>query len=206
MEAAFDTLAYAERLKAAGIENAHANALTDALRVALGEGVATKADIRENRRELGADIAGLANRIDNIDENMATKLDLARVDRRIDGIDKRIDGIDKRIDGIEENMATKTDLALLDKRIDNIEENMATKTDFARLDKRIDNIEENMATKTDFARLDKRIDNIEENMSTKTDSARIETQVQRSINRAMFAMAGLIIALAAAIVTAIGLM
>ena len=43
-------------------------------------------------------------------------------------------------------------------------------------------------------------------MATKTDSARLETQLQRSINRAMFAMAGLMIALAAAIITAIGLM
>ena len=97
MEAAFDTLAWAERLKAAGIENAHANALTDALRVALGEGVATKPDIREVRRELGADITGLAN--------------------RIDGLDKRMDVIDKRMDVIEENMATKTELARVEMRL-----------------------------------------------------------------------------------------
>ena len=119
MEAAFDTLAYAERLKAAGIETSHANALTDALRVALGEGVATKADIREVRRELGADITGLAN---------------------------RIDGLDRRMDVIDENMATKTELA------------------------------------------------------------RVETRLHRSINRAVFATVGTIIALAAAIIAAIGLM
>ena len=45
MEATFDTLAYAERLKAAGIDHAHATAHAEALRAAFHEGVATKADI-----------------------------------------------------------------------------------------------------------------------------------------------------------------
>ena len=72
MEAAFDTLAYAERLKAAGIEPSQANAHADALRIAFSEGVATRADIRE----LKADIT-------RIDENMATKTELARVETRL---------------------------------------------------------------------------------------------------------------------------
>ena len=41
----FDTLACAERLKAAGIDGAHAIAHAEALRAAFREGVATKADI-----------------------------------------------------------------------------------------------------------------------------------------------------------------
>ena len=79
MEAAFGALADAERLKAAGMETSQANAHADALRIAFSEGVATKADIREVR----ADIAGLASRVDNIDENMATKTELARVETRL---------------------------------------------------------------------------------------------------------------------------
>ena len=110
MEAAFDTLAYAERLKAAGIDGAHANAHAEALRAALGEGVATRADVREIR----ADIARLGGRIDGLGG-------------RIDGLGGRIDGLGGRIDGIEEKMATKTDLA-------HVEEKMATKTDLVRLE------------------------------------------------------------------------
>ena len=52
METVFDTLAYAERLKAAGVSAAQANAHAEALRVALNQGVATKADIRELRMEI----------------------------------------------------------------------------------------------------------------------------------------------------------
>ena len=45
MEATFDTLAYARRLEAAGIDGAHAAAHAEALRAAFHEGVATKAGI-----------------------------------------------------------------------------------------------------------------------------------------------------------------
>ena len=45
METACDTLTYTRRLTQAGVEDKHAEALTDALRVAFSEGVATKADI-----------------------------------------------------------------------------------------------------------------------------------------------------------------
>ena len=45
METAYDTFAYTRRLTQAGVEDKHAEALTDALRVAFSEGVATKADI-----------------------------------------------------------------------------------------------------------------------------------------------------------------
>ena len=47
MEAAFDTMAYAERLEKGGINREHARLHAEALRVAFNEGVATKADLRE---------------------------------------------------------------------------------------------------------------------------------------------------------------
>ena len=64
--AAFDTLATAHALKEAGFEDAQATAIVDALRQAVTEGLATKADIAEVRGdmnelrvELKADIATL---------------------------------------------------------------------------------------------------------------------------------------------------
>ena len=45
MDTVFDTLAYTRRLTQAGVEARHAEALTDALRAAFSEGVATRADI-----------------------------------------------------------------------------------------------------------------------------------------------------------------
>ena len=47
METAFDTLAYAERLVRSGVDRKQATAHAEALRIALNEGVATKADIRD---------------------------------------------------------------------------------------------------------------------------------------------------------------
>ena len=91
MGTAFDTQAYAERLKAAGIENAHAHA--DALRAAVGEGVATKADVRKVR----ADIA-------RVEENMAKKLDRILHDKHMDFINNK--------------MATKADFELFGTRVE----------------------------------------------------------------------------------------
>ena len=59
METVFDTLAYTRRLTQAGVEDKHAEALTDALRAAFSEGVATKADI-----------ARLEARMDALEANM----------------------------------------------------------------------------------------------------------------------------------------
>ncbi len=45
--AAFDTLTYARRLKAAGVDEAQAEAHAEAVRDAITEGVATKADLKD---------------------------------------------------------------------------------------------------------------------------------------------------------------
>ena len=59
---AFDTLAYARKLKAAGVGEAQAEAHAEAVRDAVTEGVATKADIRD----LKADVRDLKTEITNI--------------------------------------------------------------------------------------------------------------------------------------------
>ena len=56
---AFDTLAYARRLKGAGVDEAQAEAHAEAVRDAITEGVATKADIADVR----TDIAHLESRL-----------------------------------------------------------------------------------------------------------------------------------------------
>ena len=67
MDSVFDILAYTRRLKAAGLEEALAEAHAEALRAAFSEGGATKAgerDTRSDARELGYDLAGLGTRVE----------------------------------------------------------------------------------------------------------------------------------------------
>ena len=52
----FDTLAYARRLKEAGVDEAQAEAHAEAVRDAITEGVATKADLVALRADLRADV------------------------------------------------------------------------------------------------------------------------------------------------------
>ncbi len=51
---AFDTLKAADALIAAGIDSPHARAITETMRDAVTEGVATKADIAELKTEISA--------------------------------------------------------------------------------------------------------------------------------------------------------
>ena len=71
---AFDTLSYARRLKAAGVDEAQAEAHAEAVRDAITEGVATKddldrglaslrTDMAELRAEFKADVANLETRL-----------------------------------------------------------------------------------------------------------------------------------------------
>ena len=69
METVFDTLAYTRRLTQAGVEDKHAEALTDALRAAFSEGVATRA-----------------------------RADIARLESRMDAQDAKLDALDAKLD------------------------------------------------------------------------------------------------------------
>ena len=57
-EAAFDTLAYARRLKKAGVTDTLAEAHADALRAAFDEGTATRADLARLEERLVARLRG----------------------------------------------------------------------------------------------------------------------------------------------------
>lgn len=68
----FDTLKFVEKLKAAGISDAQAKAEAEALQSVLAE---------------------------TLDSQLATKNDLIKLERRLDGIDAKIDRLDTRISG-----------------------------------------------------------------------------------------------------------
>ena len=55
----FDTLAYARRLKEAGVSDEQAEAHAEAVRAAMTHGVATKTDIAELRAEMRVEIREL---------------------------------------------------------------------------------------------------------------------------------------------------
>lgn len=58
--ASFDRLTYLDRLKEAGLEEAQARALTDALDAALREAIVTKGDLRDLERRLETKIEAAA--------------------------------------------------------------------------------------------------------------------------------------------------
>ena len=95
---AFDTLAYARRLKEAGVDDAQAEAHAEAVRDAVTEGVATKADLETSiaglRTDLKADVARLEGKIENVEakiENCATKAEIESIDAKIENCATKAD-------------------------------------------------------------------------------------------------------------------
>lgn len=80
---AFDTLAFAKKLKSAGYSEAQAEALAEAqgevFREMLNSTLATKDDLRE----------------------LATKEEIGKLDQRIDQLDQRVDQLDQRVGHLE---------------------------------------------------------------------------------------------------------
>jgi len=126
---AFDTLQFANRLKAAGVPSAHAEAEACALAEVLagqGERLATKQDVD-----------ALGQRIDlletQIEERLATKQDVDALGHRIDLLEAQI-----------ELRATKADLAALEAEMGRVEE---------RLEAEMGRIEERLETKIEKSAL-----------------------------------------------------
>ena len=82
-----DTLRYAVRLKEAGVEPAHAEAMSRALNDELTEGLATKAD-------LDSAVTGLNARFDAVDARFGA------VDARFDAVDARFGAMDTKFDAL----------------------------------------------------------------------------------------------------------
>ena len=93
MNGAFDTLATAEALKAAGMEDAHAKAIAGAMRDAITESVATKADISRLEGKVEADIARLESKIETDVTRLEGKIgaDTARLEARITQLESKIE-------------------------------------------------------------------------------------------------------------------
>lgn len=72
----FDRLAYVDRLKEAGVDDKQARAHADALDAALRDGVATRGDIDDLRRELRATETKLETKIETAVANL--KVDVLR--------------------------------------------------------------------------------------------------------------------------------
>lgn len=65
---------------------------------------------------IGGRFESMADRLNAIEAQMATKEDLARLERRVDVIAGRVEVISGRVESIEESMATKEDMARLEGR------------------------------------------------------------------------------------------
>ena len=101
---AFDTLAYARKLKAAGVAAAQAEAHAEAVRDAVVQGFASKADIRR-----------LEDKIDALTEGKADKADIRRLESAIAALaEGKADKADiRRLEDRFGETASKADLAEL---------------------------------------------------------------------------------------------
>ena len=87
-----DTLRYAVRLKEAGVEPAHAEAMSRALNDELTEGLATKAD-------LDGAVTGLNARFDALEARFDAKFDA--VDANFDSVDAKFEAVDARFEAVD---------------------------------------------------------------------------------------------------------
>ena len=95
----FDTLSYARRLKAAGVDEAQAEAHAEAVRDAITQGAASKMDLDKGLAALRVDIdKGLAALKTDFDKG------LAAVGNRMDGLENRMDGMASKAD-LEKRLA-----------------------------------------------------------------------------------------------------
>ena len=130
---AFDTLQTAKTLAEAGFNAKQAEAVAGALRDAVTENTATKADIDG----IGRRFENVGERFDGVDRRFEN------VDKRFDGIDQRLDRMDDRFDGIDRRLDKVDDrFDSMDRRLDKMD---------ARLDV-MDARLEGMATKADMYR------------------------------------------------------
>ncbi len=71
---AFDTLEFVKRLRAANFSEAQAEAMVEAIAAVVTEQLATKGDIAELRRELGAEIESVRREIKEAEYRLTIRL------------------------------------------------------------------------------------------------------------------------------------
>ena len=106
----FDTLKAARDLKAAGLEEAHAEAIVATMGRAMGENLATKADIKELEQAIKAH--ELATKADFKELEQATRADIKALEQAIKALEQTTKADSKAIE-----QATDTKLTALEHRI-----------------------------------------------------------------------------------------
>lgn len=91
-----DTLRYADRLKAAGVESNQAEAMSRALNEELAGGVATKDDLDRAVTELKGDIANVDAKVDAMDAKFEERF--KSVDERFNTVEERFKSMDAKFD------------------------------------------------------------------------------------------------------------
>ena len=99
----FNTHKAVKALKSSGFDEKQAEVVVETIDKAVNETVATKTDLALQ----GAKIDALRETVEGIQENMATKSDLAVLTKTVEGIQENID----------KNIATKTEIANLETRM-----------------------------------------------------------------------------------------
>ncbi len=112
----FDTLSYARRLKAAGVDEAQAEAHAEAVRDAVAEGVATKDDLDKGLAAAKVDLdTGLTALRTDLDNGLAAvKADIARVENRMA---TKAELAEVKAELAEAKAELKTDVANLETRL-----------------------------------------------------------------------------------------
>ena len=93
-----DTLRYADRLKAAGVEAKQAEAMSRALNGELAGGVATRQDLDRAVDELRGEIAKVDAKVDGLE---------AKVDAMDTKFDAKVDALDAKVDALSGNFETQ---------------------------------------------------------------------------------------------------
>ena len=91
-----DTLRYADRLKAAGVESNQAEAMSRALNDEIAGGVATKDDLDRAVIELKGEIAKVDAKVDGMDAKFEARF--AAMDAKFEAMDAKVDSMDAKFD------------------------------------------------------------------------------------------------------------
>ena len=91
-----DTLRYADRLKAAGVESNQAEAMSRALNDEIAGGVATKDDLDRAVIELKGEITKVNVKVDGMDAKFEARF--AAMDAKFEAMDAKVDGMDAKFD------------------------------------------------------------------------------------------------------------
>ena len=104
-----DTLRYADNLKQAGVDDAHADGMSRALNVELSERMLTKEDLREafdrHSRMFDERLAARDKRLDAVEQRLgAVEQRLGAVEQRLGAVEQRLEAMDARMDAFERDI------------------------------------------------------------------------------------------------------